>query len=217
MSNVEINADVRTSRGKGDARKLRATDRIPAVLYGPGQEATSLSLNPADVERLRRSPLGWNTPIEMVVDGLAGSQLAMIQEMQRHPISRQLLHVDFLVIDRDRRLEVSVAIHAVGKAAGLEEGGRLNIMRRSIQVQCLAKDIPEAIEVDVTEMEVGDAVFVDEIELPAGVVVLYDERFPILAVTTKGGVEEEEEEEVEDEEGEGEGEGADEDGTEESE
>ena len=198
MSYVEINAEIRMDRGKGVARKLRRAGRIPGVLYSATQESTSLTINPDDLELLRRQPLGWNTPIELVVDGLAGRRLVMLREMQRHPVSRSLLHVDLYVIEADTPVEVWVRLEPMGKAKGVEEGGRVNMMRRKIIVRCLAADIPAQIEVDVTPLDVGDKLFVDGIALPEGVEALYEQRFPVLVVSTKGAaVEEEEVEEVE--------------------
>lgn len=208
MSNVEINAEVRSARGKGMARKLRRAGRIPAVLYSAIQESTALVLNPDDVELLRRQPLGWNTPVQLVVDGLAGTHLAMIKEMQRHPISRQLLHVDFLAIEATRRLEVEVYLQPVGVAKGMEFGGMINQMRRTVMVRCLAADIPASIDVDITELDVGDKLFIDEVAFPEGVELLEEERFPVLGITAKGMKAEEDEEEGEETDEEGAEEGA---------
>ena len=203
MSNVEINAEVRTDRGKGSARKLRQGGKIPAELYSASQEATALTLDPADVELLRRQPLGWNTPVTLVVDGLAGKHLALIKETQRHPISRQLLHVDFLGIDESRRIEVVVRLLPVGQAMGMEFGGMINQMRRDMPVRCLATNIPESIEIDITELDVGDKLYIDDVVFPEGVEPLYEERFPVLGITVKGARDEDEEEEGEESEEEG--------------
>ncbi len=186
MHTQEISAEIRTSTGKGVARQLRRDGMIPAVLYGATQEATALSVDPDAIEQLRRLPLKLNTPVELTVDGLAGSRLVMIKELQRHPVSRRLLHVDFLVVDPDKPVTVTVNVFTEGRSIGVQAGGVLNQMRRSITVRCLPSAIPEAVVIDITEFDVGHKVYINEIALPEGVEAVYDQRFPVLGVAAKG-------------------------------
>jgi len=198
MQTFEISGELRTGAGKGSARKLRAAGRVPAVLYGMGAETTSLAINPMDVVKLRRQPLGLNTPVTLTVDGLPGTHLVMVKELQRHPISRQLLHVDFLNLDASRRIVVPVELRTVGKAPGVEFGGRLQVMRRSVEVRCAPVNIPAEIVFDISELELGDKVYIDELTMPEDVEAVFEERFPVMAIAAKGAAEDE----LEDEEGE---------------
>jgi large subunit ribosomal protein L25 len=207
METFEISAEVRTGTGKGGARKLRAAGRVPGVLYGMGEDATSIAVDPVDLERLRRQPLGFNTPLTLTVDGLSGTRLVMIKDMQRHPVSRKMLHVDFWNLDAEKKVEVPVELVTVGKAPGVELGGRLQVMRRSINVRCAIVAIPSEIEFDISELELGDKVYVDDLTMPEGVEALYEERFPVMAVIAKGVDEDEADEEEGDEEALEEGEG----------
>ncbi len=204
MSTYEISAQLRTSGGKGAARKLRAAGQIPAVLYGDGKEATGLSVAPGDVEKLRRQPLGMNTPVTLNVDGLAGKRLVMVKDTQRHPLTRSLLHVDFWNIDEDRPIVVTVKIATVGRAMGEETGGRLQMLRHAVDVLCKSSDIPTALTVDVSPLETGAKLYVDDLHTPEGVEIVYEQRFPVLAISAKGmkGVDEDEEVDEEAEEGE---------------
>ncbi len=206
MSTFEITAEIRVGTGKGVARKLRAAGRLPAVLYGGGREASSLILDPSILDRLSRMPLGLNTPMEMTVDGLAGRRQVMVRDIQRHPVSRKVLHLDLLEIDPQKPVVVSVRVVPVGRSVGEQLGGRINLMRRTIQVRCMVDDIPEKIDLDVTALNIGHKVFVDELALPDGVTAVFEQRFPVLAISAKGRAdavldEEEEDEGAEDEAG----------------
>jgi len=201
MEIYEITAEVRTSKGKGPARRLRQVGKIPAVLYGGGSEATPLQLKPERVEMLRRQPLGWNTPVTLDVDGLAGKQLVMVKDLQRHPVSRRLLHVDFWGIDENEPVVVSVRVNPVGSSEALDLGAQIHLLRHRVDLRCKCADIPEEIDVDVSDLEVGEKLFVDEAILPDNVEAVYEQRFPLLSIAAKG-VAVEEMDEAEDEEGE---------------
>lgn len=202
MSTHEISAQLRQSGGKGAARKLRAAGRIPAVLYGNGVEATGLAVSPMDVELLRRQPLGMNTPITLNVDGLAGKSLVMVKDVQRHPLSRALLHVDFWHIDVDTPITVTVKVVTKGKSRGEETGGRVQMLRRAVDVRCKCGDIPESLVVDLSPLDTGSKLYVDELATPDGVEVVFEQRFPVLQISAKGMKAVEDEIVGEDEEGE---------------
>jgi len=201
MKSYEITAEVRTSKGKGPARRLRRDGKIPAVLYGSGSEVTPLQVKPDRVEMLRRQPLGWNTPVSLDVDGLSGKKLVMVKETQRHPVSRRLMHVDFWRIDEDQPIVVPVPINPIGESTALSLGGQLHILRHAVELRCKCADIPEVIDVDISELEVGEKLFVDEVPLPPNVEAVYEQRFPLLSIALKG-IDTEEEEIDEEEEGE---------------
>jgi large subunit ribosomal protein L25 len=204
MSTHEISAQLRESGGKGAARKLRAAGQVPAVLYGNGVEATGLAVSPMDIELLRRQPLGMNTPVTLNVDGLAGKSLVMIKDVQRHPLTRALLHVDFWHIDVDTPIIVTVKVTTEGRSKGEETGGRVQMLRRAIDVRCKCGDIPESLCVDLSPLDTGSKLYVDELATPDGVEVVFEQRFPVLQISIKGmkAIEEEVEGDEEDEEGE---------------
>ncbi len=207
-----LNAALRSSTGKGAARKLRAAGRIPATVYGGGGDPVALDLDPDDITNLRRASLGWNTPLGIVVDGGDDVPLAMLRDVQKHPLNGSVLHVDFQRIDETTKVNVKVRLDLEGKAAGAALGGLVSRPTRFVTVACLPKDIPEAIVIDITEMLIGDSVMIDELPVGDGVDVLFKERVPVVAVVGRrgGGLPEDDDEEGEGEEGaeaEGEGEG----------
>jgi large subunit ribosomal protein L25 len=195
-------AEVRDATGKGVARKLRAAGRIPAVLYGKGAESKAISIDPSALQRLLQSSgAGMNTLIELSVDGT--TQTVLVKELQRDPVRGYPLHTDFYLIDLDKKVEVSVPIHLVGRAAGVELGGILDHPLREIELECLPRAIPESVDVDVSALEIGQSIHVRDLELPEGSSVRTDANLAVASVIAPAVVEEPVAEEVEEaEEGE---------------
>ncbi len=194
METQTIQASARTEHGKGVARKLRRSGRIPAVAYGAGGEATSLSLNPAELHQLRKSRLGWNMPVTIEVDGGETIALALLRDVQKHPISRQLLHADFLRVADGETVTVRVPIRLEGKAAGSELGGRIAQPRRFITLVCQPALIPEAVVIDITPLEINDKVTLSELPVPDGCTTVYTTDVTVVAcVGRRGGLLDEDE------------------------
>jgi large subunit ribosomal protein L25 len=163
-----IRAKTRPESGKGVARKLRAAGLIPAVAYGAGGNALTLALDPNQLVQLHKSRLGWNHPVTIEVEDGEGVELALLREVQKHPISRALLHADFLRVDPGAEVVVRVPLRVDGRAAGEEIGGRISQPRRELLIRCKPLDIPEQILVDVRELEIGDKVMLSELDLAEG-------------------------------------------------
>ena len=132
----------------------------------------------------------------------AASKTAMIRELQIHPVSGNALHVDFYEVDMKRKINVSIPVVTVGKSQGVELGGMLQLVRRELEVLCLPDEIPESIEVDITDLEIGDSLHVDEIEVGENIEIPADVNFTVITVLAPTLEEEEEEEEEEGVEGE---------------
>jgi large subunit ribosomal protein L25 len=198
-----LNADIRTTKGNGPARELRRQGKIPAVLYGPDTEPISLSVSANDIETAIRKRTGKQLFFNILVqNGESKEYPVLLKELQRHPVSGSYLHADFYEIAEDRKLAVRIPVTVTGKSPGVEMGGILQIIRRELDAICLPKDIPNAIEIDVSEMNIGDSIHIEEIsaenvEFPAEV------NFTVLTVVgKKAEVLDEEEEGEESEEGE---------------
>jgi len=172
----------RTDTGKGNARKLRASGRLPAVLYGVQEEAVSLSVVPQELTEIFRESRNRNTVVQLEIDGKTVP--ALVREAQRHPVSRQLLHVDFQQVGKEP-VFVMVPVVTTGKPAGTVFGGRLRVIRRELRVRCAYDKIPTHFEVDVSGMNVGDMVLASEISVPEGVEVIYDHDFNVLTLYGK--------------------------------
>lgn len=186
MGDNALAVEVREGIGKGVARKLRAQNRIPAVFYGRGKAAVSLSLDPARLEKLlHASSAGLNTLIDLDVSGrqdLAGKTV-IVKELQREPIRGALVHADLYEVDLTKTIEVSVPIHVVGTAVGVSlNGGILDMALREIDIECLPRAIPSAIEVDVSALDVGESLHVRDLVVPQGVTVLSDEDLSVVSV-----------------------------------
>lgn len=175
MSETALVVEPREGTGKGAARKLRAAGRIPAVLYGRGRDALSLTVDPRALDRILRAS-GANTLLDLTVEGRPEMRdtVALVKELQRHPLRGDIVHADLYAVDLTRVVTVDVPVHLVGRPRGLDFGGILEHSLREIELECLPRAIPEAIEVDVSQMEVGDVIHVRELPLPEGVTLVTD-------------------------------------------
>lgn len=204
METETLHAALRTEAGKGAARRLRRTGMIPAVAYNSSGTATSLSVSPAELNRLQKSRLGWNHPVSIQIEGADDIPLALLRDVQRHPISRQLLHADFETLGDGDEVVVQVPVEPTGRAQGQEVGGRINLPQRAIALCCQPAAIPVSIKVDVTPLDVGDKIMLSELTLPEGTRVQFRSDVPIATCIGRRGGLEAELEELEDEDAEGE-------------
>ncbi|MBI2834498.1 MAG: 50S ribosomal protein L25 [Acidobacteria bacterium] len=163
-----LKAIVRDERGKNEARRLRQAGRVPAVVYGGGaQSATPVSVDPKAVLRILHSDAGVNTLIGLSLDGSSDARV-LIKEYQLDPITHQLLHLDFYRVAMDRTITVTVPVLLKGDARGVkQQGGILDFVHRDIQIECLPADIPEHLEVDVSELMLGQSIRVRDLPLSA--------------------------------------------------
>jgi large subunit ribosomal protein L25 len=176
-----LSAETRSETGKGPNRRLRVSGKIPAVIYGKSRDAQSVTLDPKALETLlHKSGAGLNTLIDLSVSGRTDTVL--VKELQRHPVHGSYVHVDFFKVDLTQKITVSVPIHFIGKARGVEFGGILDHPLRELEVECLPRAIPEFVEVDVSALEVGQAIHVSEVRLPEGVEVKTDPTLPVASV-----------------------------------
>ncbi len=210
MEQIELKANVRKNTGKGPARVLRRDGRMPAVLYGPDQVPVLLSINVKELEKISKNYNLSQVPLNLVIeDGKLVTKKVMVKELQTHPVSMNYLHVDLYEIAMDRKIKVNVPVVTKGKAKGVELGGVLQIVRRELEVLCLPAEIPENIEIDITDLDIGDSVHVDEIPFEGEIEIPAALNFTVLTILTpKVEVEEVEEEEELEEEAEVEGEEA---------
>lgn len=190
MELIELNVNSRTESGKGAARSLRRAGMIPAVLYGPNTEPLPLSVNLHELDLLLKESMSSQQMVKLVVAG-GEQRTAMIKEMQRDPLTRTVLHADFYEVDMKRAILVKVPVRTSGKPPGVEMGGMLQVIRRELEVLCLPGDVPEVIDIDVSELNIGDAVHVEEIPIADGVEVPHDVNFTVVTVLAATKVEEE--------------------------
>jgi len=167
METTTLQAEVRDSRGKGPARRLRAEGKVPGVFYGPGVEPTPLTLSPKELIKALRGERGRNVVFKLSLDGK--DQLAMVKDLTTDPVTQELLHIDLYRILEDKALDVNVPFRTYGRSVGVVQGGVLNVTRRVLPVRTTPANIPVSIEVDVTHLGLKDTISVEDIELPEGV------------------------------------------------
>jgi large subunit ribosomal protein L25 len=170
MQIIKLDAKVRNQAGKSAARRLRHEGQIPAVAYGKQLPTVALAVAPKGLTEILKSELGQNTVVELGIDG--GKKLTvLLREYTVHPVTRELLHADFVEIKLDQPVDVEVPFVCKGKAAGVVLGGILRQVYRRLPIRCLPEKIPTVIEHDVTALNLGDHVKTSDLTLPAGVTV----------------------------------------------
>ena len=205
MELIDLNATIRKTTGNGPARQLRATGQMPAILYGPDMDPIMLAVTVSDLEKvLKTSNIGQVLLNLNIKNGQTITKTAMIKELQRKPVSGEFLHIDFYEVAMDRKIRVNIPIVAIGKSVGVEAGGVLQTIRHEVEVLCLPNEIPETIELDVTNLDVGDSLHVNDIPLEGNIEIPSDTNFTVITVLSPTKEEEEVAEELEEEE-EGEG------------
>ena len=157
-----LEAVVRESRGKNEARRLRVAGKIPAVVYGGGQEPQALAVSPKELSRLLHSEAGLNTLIDLTVDG--ATTKVIVKDFLLQPVTHQLLHADFFRLNLEKKVQVKVAVRLHGEPRGVKvQGGVLDFVNREIEIESLPTEIPEHIDIDVTGMMIGDGVQVKDV------------------------------------------------------
>ena len=180
METTTLQAEVRESRGKGPARRLRASGKVPGVFYGPGVEPTPLTLSPKELERALHGERGRNVVFALSVDGK--DELAMVKDVTVDPVSQELLHVDLYRVFEDKELEIDVPFRTHGRAQGVVMGGVLNVTRRTLPLRTTPANIPVSVDVDVTSLQLRDTVSVEQVELPPGVVCTLPPKLTLILV-----------------------------------
>jgi large subunit ribosomal protein L25 len=154
---VTVAAEVRNSRGKNEARRTRKAGQIPAVVYGAYQDPISVSVNPRELQKLLKSPTGYNSIFTLAIGG-GESTPVMVVDKQVDPIRGTWLHADLKRIDLTKRIRVTVPVHTAGEPKGVKvQGGLLEIVTRSIDIECLPDEIPESFTVEVCELLIGQS------------------------------------------------------------
>jgi len=190
MASASLSAEARTETGKGVARKLRAAGRVPAVIYGHAREAQALSLPTRELEKLLSSISTGSTVVELSVG--SATTKTLIREVQRHPFKKQILHVDFQELVAGEKVSVEIPLVFVGTPEGVRlSGALLEQILHSIEVLVDPANIPNHIDVDVTNLAMGHSLHVRELTLPAGLEVLSDEDATVCAVVAPRAVVEE--------------------------
>ena len=206
MERLELQATIRNTVGNSPARSLRRSGQVPAVLYGPKTDPILLAVSVKSLENVLKQGNAYQMILNLVIqNGKKITKSAMIRELQTHPVTGNFIHIDFYEIDMKRKIKVMVPVVTTGQSVGVEQGGMLNIVRRELELLCLPGDIPEAIEIDISDLDIGDSIHIEEIPLGDDVELPADVNFTVVTVLSpkmEEEVVEEEEAELEAAEGE---------------
>jgi len=193
MKSVALNAFPRTLGRRAGAKKLRTAGRIPATIYGRQAKPQNLEVISKEMENLIHHAVSENLLVDLAVkDDSRPKRLALVQEVQHHPLSGNILHVDFHEVAENEKVTVMVPVETVGEAIGVKtSGGVLEHVLFKIKARALPKDLPEQIIVDVSNLNIGQAIHLGEIQAPAGVELIGDKNIPVIAVAAPRTEEEE--------------------------
>src|SRR5205814_1378728 len=181
MATANLNAKPRSDRGTGVAGKLRQSGQIPAIIYGHSREPQSLAIDTRELEKLLDRVAAASTVIELSIDGRSARTL--IREIQRHPVKRSILHVDFQELVAGEKVTVSIPLVFTGSAEGVRAGGILDQVMHELSIRVDPSNIPNHVDVDVTPLAIGHSIHVRELNIPAGVEVLDEEDATVCTVS----------------------------------
>ena len=184
MKTIELAVEKRSTIGKNEARRNRAGGKIPAVVYGAGKPNVPITVDRKELSDVFREGAGENAIFLLKLAGSDQSRHAMIREMQRDPVSRKPLHIDFVRVLMDVKITINVPIEIVGVAKGVKtDQGILDVVTREIEIECLPGNIPAHLPVDVSELAIGDAIRVSELKVPDGVAIVDNPEKVVVHVT----------------------------------
>ena len=221
MEQITLESQVRKSRGKGAARRLRRNDQIPAIFYGPKTEPIMLTVDYTQLIRVTDKSSAENIILDLEIKSDDGSETrkVMLKDIMVDPVKGNYLHADFYEISMDREITVPIPIHLVNTPIGVTNGGILQHIKRELSISCLPDKLIDSLDLDVGELDIGDSLHISDLDLPEGITSNEDAHLTVAVVAVPAViVEEEVEEELEEgAEVEGEAEGEADKGTEEKE
>jgi large subunit ribosomal protein L25 len=168
---VKLKVEPRTATGRSAARRLKARGIVPAVVYGGKEKSQPLQVSARDINAMLSHASGENILVELEIAGQKAPRTALLQEVQHSPVGGDVLHVDFHAISMDEKIQADVPLEALGIATGVKNfGGLLEQNLRVLPIECLPRDLPDKITVDVSALNIGDSIHVRDIKLPSGVI-----------------------------------------------
>ena len=184
MSKISLSVEERTEIGKGQARRLRAAGKVPAIVYGRKSEPVKIAVDAREFGNALEKG-GRNALFDLKIAGTSGAaaaRTAVLKERQLRPVDGSLVHLDFLEILMDELIEVTVAIEYEGEPVGLEKGGQFQAAIKELRVSCLPGNIPSVVKIDVSGLDLGNSIHVGDINLPTGVSLAQDATLALASV-----------------------------------
>jgi len=185
MSMRELNVELRTKTGKGVSRQLRLAGRIPGIVYGKGFTATAVSLDQRELLKTISGDGGQNSLITLKGADAVNGAVVIVADLLLNPIKGTPRHIDLHKVNMDEKVRVEVKIKLIGTAKGVKDGGLLDFVKHTVEIECLPALIPAHIDVDVTNLTVGHSIHVSDLQLPANVRLLDDPKAGVVSVLGK--------------------------------
>ncbi len=183
MSETVLQAEAGRRAGSSDARRLRADGKIPGVVYGHGMDPLSVSVDRRELRQALSGASGMNTILDLTVDGTVYPSL--IKDIQRHPVKRSVQHIDFIQVNLNEEIVVSIPIHLTGEAKDVSaNGGLVDLAMQELQVRTTPRNIPDGVTIDISEMTMDSVIRVEDLPLPSGVAAEADAEAPVVTVLT---------------------------------
>lgn len=182
MQQKQMNVELRSKSGKGISRQLRAADMVPGVVYGKGMDPMPVSIKYRDLQDAMAGEGGQNNIITLIGGGSLDQSMAIIADLQRDPLKGTYKHVDIHRINMGEKLRITVPVIVKGTAVGVKEGGLLDLAHHELHVECLPGNIPDHIEIDVTDLAIAHSIHVSDLVLPEGVKILENPKTPVISI-----------------------------------
>ena len=182
MQQKQLNVELRSKTGKGISRQLRMADMVPGVVYGKGMDPIAVSIKHRELRAATAGEGGQNNLITLVGGGSLDQSMAIIVDLQRDPLKGTYRHVDLHRVNMTEKLRVTVPVVLKGTAIGVKEGGLLDLAHHELHVECLPGNIPDHIEIDITNLAVAHSIHVSDLILPEGITILDNPKTPVVSV-----------------------------------
>jgi large subunit ribosomal protein L25 len=182
MELVELKANYRSETGKKGAKKCRNLGLVPGILYGKKEKPSPVSVDPKELNRVLHTRAGTNAIIKLTVDETNEAVNVVVKELQVDTIKGNMTHVDFCHISLDELIQTAVPFRVVGEAPGVKQGGILEHTLWELEIESLPLNIPDAIEVDISQLELGDSLLVGDLQVPEGITILSDWDAPVVSI-----------------------------------
>lgn len=181
MEDTKLVAKKRDLQGSANSRRMRRDGTLPGVVYGEGKKATAVQIDTHEFEKLLHHHTSETLLVDIEIED-EGTASVLVKDVQRHPVTSELVHVDLLKVAADRPIQVDISMEIIGEAAGVKTGGVLELIMHSIGVECLPGDLVESIELDVSELEIGTSLKVSDIKLSPKLKLLSDPEAIVVSV-----------------------------------
>jgi large subunit ribosomal protein L25 len=197
MATMNLKAEVRNGKGKNSCNRLRSAGFIPAIVYSHG-ESEAVKVNARDFNKLFKGQISESVIIELDVSGKEVYQV-YVKDYQKHPVTDHIQHVDLFKVTKGEKIKTHIKVEVIGNAVGVRKGGVFELIERELEIEVLPIELPEKLEIDVTNLEIGDSLYVKDIQGPASMTFIYDDDHVVAHVVGARAEEEIEGEEAEEE------------------